>query len=69
MMTDTNIDTTVRGDLVQLTDDDLDRVDGGIAPILVAAGAFVAANAEFFACAAAGGALIGGFWWCATHYR
>ncbi len=30
---DTNIDTTARGDLVQLTDDDIDRVGGGIIPL------------------------------------
>ena len=69
MMTDTNIDAAVRGDLVQLTDDDLDGVGGGILPILVAAGAFVAANSSFFIAAGAGAGLVGGFWYCATHYK
>lgn len=68
-MTGSNIDATTRGGLVELTDNELDQVSGGIIPVLVAAGAFIAANAEFFACAAAGAALVGGFWYCATHYQ
>ena len=68
-MTDPNVDTTAQGDLVQLTDDDLDRAGGGIIPILVAAGGFVAANSSFFVAAGAGAGLVLGFWWCATHYK
>jgi len=69
MMTDTTFDTTTHGDLVALTDDEIDSVNGGILPIIAAAGAFVAANAAFFTCVAAGAAIVGGFWFCATHYK
>ena len=69
MMTDTNIETTARGDLVPLTDDDLAQVGGGVLPILAAVGAWAAANSTFLVCAGAGAGLVGGFWYSATHYR
>src|SRR5262245_50333404 len=64
----TNIDTA-RGDLVLLTDAEIEQVDGGILPLIFAIGGFVAANAEFFVAAGAGAAVVAGFWGCATHYK
>jgi len=67
MTTDTTIDATGRGDLVPLTAEDIDQVSGGIIPLIIAAGAFVAANAEFFICVGAGAGVVGAFWYSATH--